>query len=83
MKRRIREFMVNLFSLTLAITMCIPTNVYAISMAKKPKQMPTSIRIADSGKKRANRNTNSHRPKPSKARRKQKQLHHKPKSQTK
>ncbi|WP_276862670.1 SpaA isopeptide-forming pilin-related protein [Anaerococcus tetradius] len=51
MKRRIREFMVNLFSLTLAITMCIPTNVYAISMAKKPKQMPTSIRIADSGEK--------------------------------
>lgn len=49
MKRRIREFMVKLFSLTLAITMCIPTNVYAISMAKKPKQMPTSIRIADSG----------------------------------
>lgn len=41
--------MVKLFSLTLAITMCIPTNVYAISMAKKPKQMPTSIRIADSG----------------------------------
>ncbi|EEI83070.1 hypothetical protein HMPREF0077_0856, partial [Anaerococcus tetradius ATCC 35098] len=51
MKRRIREFMVKLFSLTLAITMCIPTNVYAISMAKKPKQMPTSIRIADSGEK--------------------------------
>ena len=49
MKRRLRDFMVKLFSLTLAITMCIPTNVYAISMSKRPKEMPTSIRIADAG----------------------------------
>lgn len=48
MKGRLKEFALKLFALTLAITISIPTNVYAIGLSKnKNKQMPTSIRIAD------------------------------------
>ena len=32
MKRRLRDFIVKLFSLVLAIIMCIPTNVYALGI---------------------------------------------------
>ena len=49
MNKRAREFIVKLFSLILAITMSIPTNVFASSGTKKPKEMPTVIRLADSG----------------------------------
>ena len=48
MKGRLKEFALKLFALTLAITISIPSNVYAIGLSKnKNKQMPTSIRIAD------------------------------------
>lgn len=48
MKDRLKEFALKLFALTLAITISIPSNVYAIGLSKnKNKQMPTSIRIAD------------------------------------
>ena len=49
MNKRAREFIVKLFSLILAITMSIPTNVFASSGTKRPKEMPTVIRLADSG----------------------------------
>ena len=49
MNKRAREFIVKLFSLIIAITMSIPTNVFASSGTKRPKEMPTIIRIADSG----------------------------------
>ncbi|WP_105301607.1 SpaA isopeptide-forming pilin-related protein [Anaerococcus marasmi] len=48
MKDRLKEFALKLFALTLAITISVPSNVYAIGLSKnKNKQMPTSIRIAD------------------------------------
>ena len=48
MKGRLKEFALKLFALTLAITISIPSNVYAIGLSKnKNKQMPTAIRIAD------------------------------------
>ena len=48
MKGKLKEFALKLFALTLAITISIPTNVYAIGLSKnKNKQMPTDIRIAD------------------------------------
>ena len=48
MKERLKEFALKLFALTLAITISIPSNVYAIGLSKnKNKQMPTTIRIAD------------------------------------
>ena len=48
MKGRLKEFALKLFALTLAITISIPSNVYAIGLSKnKNKQMPTDIRIAD------------------------------------
>lgn len=49
MNKRAREFIVKLFSLIIAITMSIPTNVFASSGTKRPKEMPTIIRLADSG----------------------------------
>lgn len=49
MNKRARELIVKLFSLILAITMSIPTNVFASSGTKRPKEMPTVIRLADSG----------------------------------
>ncbi len=49
MNKRAREFIVKLFSLILAITMSIPTNVFASAGRKRPKEMPTVIRLADSG----------------------------------
>ncbi len=49
MNKRSREFIVKLFSLILAITMSIPTNVFASAGTKRPKEMPTVIRLADSG----------------------------------
>ncbi|WP_105301708.1 SpaA isopeptide-forming pilin-related protein [Anaerococcus marasmi] len=49
MNKRAREFIVKLFSLIIAITMSIPTNVFASSGTKRPKEMPTMIRLADSG----------------------------------
>ena len=45
MKRKLREFTVKIFSLALAITMCIPTNVYAIAESGEQEEMPTMLRL--------------------------------------
>ncbi len=44
MKRRLKDFTVKLFSLILAITMCIPTNVYALADDSE-EEMPTIMRL--------------------------------------
>lgn len=44
MKRRLKDFTVKLFSLILAITMCIPTNVYALA-DDGDEEMPTIMRL--------------------------------------
>ena len=44
MKRRLKDFTVKLFSLILAITMCIPTNVYALADDGE-EEMPTIMRL--------------------------------------
>ena len=44
MKRRLKDFTVRLFSLILAITMCIPTNVYALADDSE-EEMPTIMRL--------------------------------------
>lgn len=44
MKRRLKDFTVKLFSLILAITMCIPTNVYALA-DDSDEEMPTIMRL--------------------------------------
>ncbi len=41
MKRRLRDFIVKLFSLVLAIIMCIPTNVYALGIDEIEEDYPT------------------------------------------
>ena len=41
MKRRLRDFIVKLFSLVLAIIMCIPTNVYALGIGESEEEYPT------------------------------------------
>ena len=41
MKRRLRDFIVKLFSLVLAIIMCIPTNVYALGIGESEEDYPT------------------------------------------
>ena len=41
MKRRLRDFIVKLFSLVLAIIMCIPTNVYALGIDETEEEYPT------------------------------------------
>lgn len=46
MKNKLREFMVKLFSLILAISMCIPTNVYALGINDEDEQMPTMLRLS-------------------------------------
>lgn len=48
MKNKLREFMVKLFSLILAISMCIPTNVYALGINDEDEQMPTMLRLSES-----------------------------------
>lgn len=45
MKKKLRDFVVKFFSLSLAITMSIPTNVYALGLKDRDdEQMPTIIR---------------------------------------
>ena len=45
MKKKLRDFVVKFFSLSLAITMSIPTNVYALGLKDRDdEQMPTMIR---------------------------------------
>ena len=41
MNRRLRDFIVKLFSLVLAIIMCIPTNVYALGIDETEEEYPT------------------------------------------
>ena len=43
MKRRLRDFIVKLFSLILAITMCVPTNVYALGLDETEEETYPTI----------------------------------------
>ncbi|WP_311516003.1 SpaA isopeptide-forming pilin-related protein [uncultured Anaerococcus sp.] len=44
MKRKLKDFVVKFISLSLAITMAVPTNVYALGLNDRDEQMPTMIR---------------------------------------
>ena len=44
MKRKLKDFVVKFISLSLAITMAVPTNVYALGLNDRDEQMPTIIR---------------------------------------